>query len=187
MQPENLASVKPNGNAKALARVFKEYGVHSQEFHDQIKGFIIFLQLRYDNNVDNDTINDCYMRLLEALTSYYQPGKNISTFCYTVIRNRIATLQYRRKKFNKQSFELKEEILETLSTAEKEEIERLDVEENNIYLNNSLRVLKINSCYSPEPVNQDSGIFRLISWEKKLCTRQPDRYSTKLKLTSVRK
>jgi len=96
-----LSNSTSTTDVEKLNRVYLEHGPRSREFHDQVYRFITYLQYRYLREWDEDCQQDCMQRLLEAM-DYFEPGRNLATFVFCVVRNRISTFIYNRKKHRRE-------------------------------------------------------------------------------------
>lgn len=90
---------KPSStDLKRLKEVYETHGIKSAEFYEVVKGFIIFVIRRYNFHYNEELFFSAYCQILES-SSHYDPTKlNIGSFIYSVVRNRISSFHYHKRK-----------------------------------------------------------------------------------------
>lgn len=87
-------------NIKKLNYLFDEYGTKSTEFYEFCYPFICYiLNRKVHGEVEEDLINECYIKVCYALDNYFRPEKgNIGTFVFTVVQNRIKSYYHKENR-----------------------------------------------------------------------------------------
>lgn len=84
-------------NTEKLKKIFAEKGCFSEEFYEQVRLFVVFLQYRFTGFYDEDLQSHCILKIFESM-KYYTGEINIASWCFSVVRNQCSSFLYRKQK-----------------------------------------------------------------------------------------
>ena len=90
--------------------IYKMYGATSEEYFESIKHLIYSLQHKYMGRSDEDCFNDCYIRILESFEYWDESKSNIVSWIHLVVRNKISSFNYTKKKLLKEDYQYEDSI-----------------------------------------------------------------------------
>lgn len=135
----------------SIEKVWKEKGVLSEEFYNELKGFVEYLLLRYKGKLDEDVVHDCYIKIQRSLR-YYDPEKGgYLSFLYSVIKYVI---------LNKNKVEIIKKVVEEESF--EEEIDNFD-----FYIS-KLKYVRVSDpeLFRRKIILEGGGFLRAYEWMK---------------------